>query len=100
MAEPTGLPSTLRMSRPGALGRALFASKAMMERSARMVDWVEPKRPVLFDSESHFRPVCTLAVYAGSRIHANTERAVVSMLRASPPDRVILVAAPLTVPAA
>ena len=37
MGAPKDLPSTLRMTRPGALGRACAASYATIERKARMV---------------------------------------------------------------
>ena len=67
-------------------------------RSARIVDCVEPNRPLLFMSTIHFRPFCTLTVYEGSRIQASTDSAVVSMLSASPPERVMLVPAPRTLP--
>ena len=56
---PTVLPSTVRMIRPGAFGRACAASYATMERSARIVDCVDPKRPLLFDSTIHFKPFST-----------------------------------------
>src|SRR5207249_12244336 len=86
---PTVLPSTLRIVRPGALGRAFALSKATMERSARTVDCVEPKRPLLFDSTIHHSPFWTRAAYAGSRIQASTASAVVSIARASPPERAL-----------
>src|SRR6516164_7773129 len=72
---PKALPSTVRTIRPGAFGRACALSYAMIERSARMVDCVEPKRPLLFDSTIHFKLFSTFGAYAGSLIQAKAERA-------------------------